>query len=184
MIRGDRDETVTLHTAQQNFLNSSCDSLPFLPSSQPWLSHHPTAVSTTTFLLSLSPTPFPDAFPSCVCPSPGVTTSFLLKIYLALPQPGLSFLPPHSTFLISKLKSPFWTPFLWEKETREPINSARKLSQPGESTLSLVAWFSSFCRTKSLLQDARYPFLISPSEHPVILLFSQLQSGTLGLQLD
>lgn len=104
-----------------------------------------------------------------VCSSPGATSSFLLKIYLALPQPGFSFLPPHSTFLISKLKPPFWTPFsLREKEAREPMNSAQKSSQPGESTLPFVVWFSSFCRTKSLLQDARYPSLISASEHPGI----------------
>lgn len=148
----------------------SCDSLPFLPFPQPRLSHHPSAISTTSFLLSPSPTPILDAFPSCVCCSPGGTTPFLLKIYLALPQPGFSFLPPHSTFLISKLKSPFWTPFsLLEKEAREPVNRAQKLSRPGECTLAFVAWFSSFCRTKSLLQDARYPFLTSPSEHPVIL---------------
>ena len=131
---------VTLHTAQQDFLNSPWDPLPFPLFSQPQLSHHPHHHQHH----HLSVQPLSPTLPGCL----PLLCVFFSRCHHFFPSENI-FSSPSAWLLLfasslsifnQQIKGSLLESVLLrrEKEAGETINSTQRWSQPGESTVSFV----------------------------------------------
>lgn len=147
--------------------------------------------------LSAQPLPGPllVAFPSPVCFPSRFHHSFPFEKVFSPPSACLPHFASSPNISNQQIRGSHLGSVLLIKGKEEGwvVTIAERWSQPGESTVSSVAQFSSSCRTKSLLQDICCPLPISQSEHvvkhvhqllPVQLAFSWTEDSQLLLLLS